>query len=116
MTVAIVVYKGLIPVVGRILTITSYAKVIVKILRKNILGLCYPGYKTIILSPRIIFLPQRYWDTIILHEMAHLKFPHHRKAFWSFLTILLGEDFKLQKDRMDTMMGIFYNYSEFLLK
>lgn len=31
-------------------------------------------------------------------------------------TILLGEDFKLQKDRMDTMMGIFYNYSEFLLK
>ena len=29
-------------------------KVIVKILRKNILGLCYPGYKTIILSPRII--------------------------------------------------------------
>lgn len=90
-------------------------KVIVKILRKNIL-VCYPGYKTIILSPRIIFLPQRYWDTIILHEMAHLKFPHHRKAFWSFLTILLGEDFKLQKDRMDTMMGIFYNYSEFLLK
>lgn len=48
--------------------------------------------------------------------MAHLKYPHHRKAFWSFLTILLGEDFKLQKDRMDTMMGIFYNYSEFLLK
>ena len=34
-------------------------KVIVKILRKNILGLCYLGYKTIILSPRIILLPQR---------------------------------------------------------
>ena len=48
--------------------------------------------------------------------MAHLKFPHHRKAFWNFLTILLGEDSKLQNDRMDAMMSTFYNYSEFLLK
>ncbi len=91
-------------------------KVIVKKLRKNTLGLCYTGYKTIALSPRIILLPQRYLDTIILHEMAHLKFPHHRKTFWNFLTILLGEDSKLQNDRMDAMMSTFYNYSEFLLK
>lgn len=48
--------------------------------------------------------------------MAHLKFPHHRKTFWNFLTILLGEDSKLQNDRMDAMMSTFYNYSEFLLK
>lgn len=91
-------------------------KVIVKKLRKNTLGLCYTDYKTIALSPRIILLPQRYLDTIILHEMAHLKFPHHRKTFWNFLTTLLGEDSKLQNDRMDAMMSTFYNYSEFLLK
>lgn len=91
-------------------------KVIVKKLRKNTLGLCYTDYKTIALSPRIILLPQRYLDSIILHEMAHLKFPHHRKTFWNFLTTLLGEDSKLQNDRMDAMMSTFYNYSEFLLK
>lgn len=91
-------------------------KVIVKKLRKCVLGQCYKGYQTIVLSPRIILLPQQYMDSVILHEMAHLKFSHHRKTFWDFLTTLLGEDSISQKRRMDMLMKTFYSYSDFLLK
>lgn len=91
-------------------------KVIVKKLRKCVLGQCYKGYQTIVLSPRIILLPQQYMDSVILHEMAHLKFSHHRKTFWDFLTTLLGEDSISQKRRMDMPMKTFYSYSDFLLK
>lgn len=91
-------------------------KIIIKQLKKHVLGQCYKDFQTIILSPRIILLPQKNMDSIILHEMAHLKFPHHRKTFWNFLSTLLGEDSILQKERMDTTMSTFYNYSDFLLK
>lgn len=91
-------------------------KIIVKKLRKCVLGQCYTDYQTIALSPKIILLPQKNMDSVILHEMAHLKFPHHRKRFWNFLTALLGEDSIAQKKRMDTMMSTFYSYSDFLLK
>lgn len=91
-------------------------KVIIKKLRKCVLGQCYKEYQTIVLSPKIILLPQKYMDSVILHEIAHLKFSHHRKAFWDFLTTLLGEDSILQKVRMDVQMKTFYRYSDFLLK
>lgn len=94
-----------------------YAKrVIVKKLPKNVLGQCCSKSRIISLSPKIILLPQEYLDSIILHEMAHLKFNHHRKSFWDFLTTLLGEDSISQKVRGDLRMSIFYGYSDFLLK
>lgn len=91
-------------------------KVVVRKLRKNVLGQCFAREKIIALSPKIILLPQEYLDSVILHEMAHLKFNHHRKTFWNFLTTLLGEDSESQKIRMDIKMSIFYGYSDFLLK
>ena len=63
------------------------------------------------LSPKILLLPEEYTDSVLLHEMAHLRFPHHRKSFWSFLSTLLGEDAKAQKLRMDVLMSRFYAYS-----
>lgn len=91
-------------------------KVMVRKLRKGVLGQCRTGDKTIILSPGIVLLPQGNMDSVILHEMAHLRFPHHRKTFWNFLTTLLGEDSVSQKVKMDAMMRKFYGYSDFLLR
>ncbi|MBR5613216.1 MAG: M48 family metallopeptidase [Bacteroidaceae bacterium] len=39
-----------------------------------------------------ILFPQAYLDEVILHEMAHLKYMHHRKSFWQHLSGLLGRD------------------------
>lgn len=90
-------------------------KVVVRKLRKNILGQCTHD-KMIYLSPTILLLPEEYTDSVILHEMAHLKYFHHRKSFWNYLTTLLGEESRAQKVRMDALMGKFYLYSEYLMK
>ena len=55
-------------------------------------------------------------DAVILHEMAHLKYHHHRKSFWKFLSELLGEDAKMQQAKRDIDMGIRYFYLDYLLK
>ena len=68
------------------------------------------------LSPKILLMPESYMDSVILHEMAHLKYLHHRKSFWNFLTILLGEDSNMQKVKMDIDMGIRYLYLDYILK
>lgn len=88
--------------------------VIVKKLRQNTLGYC-TGRK-IALSPKILLLPEPDMDSVILHEMAHLKHMHHRKSFWNHLTTLLGEDSQVQKLEMDIRSAAFYAYSDYLLK
>jgi hypothetical protein len=87
----------------------------VKKLRKTTLGCCSID-GCIELSPKILLMPESYMDSVILHEMAHLKYLHHRKSFWNFLTMLLGEDSNLQKVRMDIGMGIRYLYLDYILK
>ena len=84
-------------------------------LRKNILGRCFRDGR-IELSPKILLMPESYMDAVILHEMAHLKYHHHRKSFWRFLSELLGEDAYTQKVKMDIDMGIRYFYLDYLLK
>ncbi len=92
-----------------------YAKgVTVKKLRKRVLGQCHSITKHIDLSPAILLYPTELMDSVILHEMAHLKFPHHRKAFWNFLTTLLGEDSKEQKTLCDLAISKNMVYQEWL--
>lgn len=86
----------------------------VKKLRKNILGYCTG--RMIALSPKILLLPEADMDSVIMHEMAHLKHMNHQTAFWNHLSTLLGEDAKQQKEDMDRRSGAFYAYSEYLLK
>ena len=61
------------------------------LLRKNVMGNC-SWKKEIRLAPIIVLFPQVYLDEVILHEMAHLKYMHHRKSFWQHLSSLLGKD------------------------
>ena len=67
-------------------------KVIVSpLLRENVMGNC-SWEKEIRLAPIVVLFPQAYLDEVILHEMAHLKYMHHRKSFWQHLSGLLGRD------------------------
>ena len=87
----------------------------VRSLRKTTLGRCSTdGHME--LSPKILLMPEKYTDSVILHELAHLKHHHHRQSFWDFLSLLLGEDAQRQKVEMDGGMGVRYCYLDYIMK
>ncbi|MDE5591427.1 MAG: M48 family metallopeptidase, partial [Helicobacter sp.] len=51
----------------------------------NRLGCCHSGTKNIRFSQRLSLFPQRYIDSVIIHELAHLRFPNHQKDFWNLV-------------------------------
>lgn len=89
--------------------------VTVKRLRKNVFGQCSHS-NHITLQPFLVIFKQEWADGVILHEMAHYKYKHHRKSFWNFLSILIGEDSKLAKVKDDIAMSPYYNYYLYLTK
>ena len=90
-------------------------RVFVKKLRGNTMGCC-SIYNDISLIPGLIIMPQALIDSVILHEMAHYKYKHHRKSFWNLLSTLLGEESKLQKVKQDIAMSPFFEFVWFLTK
>lgn len=89
--------------------------VTVKRLRKNVLGQCsYSNYIT--LQPFLVIFKQEWTDGVILHEMAHYKYKHHRKSFWDFLSTLIGKDSRLAKVKDDIALSPYYNYYLYLTK
>ena len=89
--------------------------VVIKKLRKNILGYC-TGYNSIALSPMLLIFKQEWCDGVILHEMAHFTHKHHRKSFWNKLSELLGEDSNLAKVKDDIAIAPYYAYYQYLMK
>lgn len=90
-------------------------RVFVKKLRGNTMGCC-SVYNDISLIPGLIIMPQALIDSVILHEMAHYKYKHHRKSFWNFLSQLLGEDAQTQKGAMDIVLSKYWLQMKFLMK
>lgn len=89
--------------------------VTVKRLRKNVLGQCsYSNHIT--LQPFLVIFKQDWADGVILHEMAHYKYKHHRKSFWNFLSTLIGKNSELTKAKDDIAMSPYYNYYLYLTK
>ena len=89
--------------------------VTVKKLRKGILGQCTHDGR-IHLSPLIVIFPPALMDETILHEMAHLKYHHHRKSFWDFLSVLLGRNAKEGKILYDMAISRYWELYVFLMK
>ena len=70
----------------------------------------------IALQPFLVIFKQEWTDGVILHEMAHYKYKHHRKSFWNYLSTLIGEDSKMGKAKDDIAMSPYYNYYLYLTK
>ncbi len=87
----------------------------VKKLRKGVLGQCN-SFKVISLSPVLVIFPADFLDMVILHEMAHLKYMHHRKNFWAYLSQLINDDAKQQNDLRDIVLSKYIDLYEFLMK
>lgn len=90
-------------------------RVFIKKLRGNVLGCC-SVYNDISLVPGLIIMPQALIDGVILHEMAHYKYKHHRKSFWNYLSQLLGEDAQLQNKASDIVLSKYWFQIKFLMK
>ena len=90
-------------------------RVFVKKLRGNTMGCC-SVYNDISLIPGLIIMPQALIDSVILHEMAHYKHKHHRISFWNFLSQLLGEDARTQKEAMDIVLSKYWLQIKYLMK
>lgn len=89
--------------------------VTVKRLRKNILGQCsFSNHIT--LQPFLVIFKQEWMDGVILHEIAHYKYKHHKKSFWDFLSTLIGEDSRMAKVKDDIAMSPYHNYCLYLTK
>ena len=87
----------------------------VKKLRKGVLGQCN-SFKIISLSPVLVIFPIDFLDMVILHEMAHLKYMHHKKTFWAYLSVLINDDAKQQNDLRDIVLSKYISLYEFLMK
>jgi len=46
-------------------------------------GSCTPSKGTIRISHRLLEMPKWVLDYVIMHEMSHLLYPDHSKAFWN---------------------------------
>jgi hypothetical protein len=55
-------------------------------------GRCYSRLCLISLFPNIVFYGANYIREVILHELAHLTNPHHRRRFWKTNIAYLQEE------------------------
>lgn len=89
------------------------AGVEIKRLRKSILACCSAD-NVITLQPFLVLFKQQWADEIILHEMAHYRFKHHRRSFWNHLSDLLGHDARKSKAQKDIELSPYYGYCLYL--
>ena len=63
-------------------------------------GHCKKGRGTseIMINRVLVFLPEKYLEEVVVHEVAHLKFPHHQKDFRDLVIELQSENKILNKE------------------
>ena len=63
-------------------------------------GHCKKGRGTseIMINRSLVFLPEKYLEEVVVHEVAHLQHPHHQKSFRDLVLKLQPENKVLNKD------------------
>ena len=56
------------------------------------------GNSEIMINRALVFLPEKYLEEVVVHEVAHLKFPHHQKDFRDLVIELQSENKILNKE------------------
>lgn len=52
-------------------------------------GSCMPSKKNLYFSSRLIMLPDKVIDAIVVHEFAHMKYKYHNEEFYKFVSIYI---------------------------
>ncbi|WP_292460995.1 M48 family metallopeptidase [Methanothermococcus sp.] len=63
-------------------------------------GSCNYDKNKIILNLKLIEKPKYCIEYVILHELAHLKYPYHNKDFYNYLTVLMP-DWEWRRDKLN---------------
>lgn len=63
-------------------------------------GSCNVESRNINLNLELIKKPRYCIEYVILHELAHLKYPNHSKAFWEYMSVHMP-NWKWRKDRLE---------------
>lgn len=64
------------------------------------------GKDTIILNHRLIYAPLECIDYVLVHELCHIQYHHHKKAFWDMVNTKYPQ-WKKEKERLDTEYGVY---------
>lgn len=62
----------------------------------------YTPSSRVLLNSRLIHAPAACIDYVVIHELCHLKHPHHGRAFYDLLDLVLP-DWRRLKDRLEQM-------------
>jgi hypothetical protein len=65
---------------------------------KGYYGECFPKKKKIILSTRLAKYELKYILSVIYHECAHFKYPHHQKEYYEYLEQRYPNYKRIQKE------------------
>lgn len=63
-------------------------------------GSCNVESRNINLNLELIKKPRYCIEYVILHELSHLKYPNHSKAFWEYMSVHMP-NWKWRKDRLE---------------
>lgn len=66
-------------------------------------GSCNVEKKNINLNLELIKKPRYCIEYVILHELAHLKYPNHSKEYWEYMSIYMP-NWKWRKDKLESIM------------
>ncbi len=66
-------------------------------------GSCQPVKGKITLNTRLVEAPIEAIDYVVLHELAHMKYPHHQKSFYDFIARFMP-DWKARKELLKGIM------------
>ena len=65
-------------------------------------GSCQPAKGKITLNTRLVEAPVEAIDYVVLHELAHMKYPHHQQSFYDFIDRFMPD----WKERRELLKGI----------
>ncbi|MGN0308068.1 MAG: M48 family metallopeptidase [Lachnospiraceae bacterium] len=65
-------------------------------------GSCQPSKEKITLNTRLVEAPLKAIDYVVLHELAHMKYPHHQKSFYDFIAHFMPD----WRERKELLKGI----------
>lgn len=93
-------FKIILPILNKYLTILNLSINSISFRpMKTRWGSCNSYKKYININSLLISSPVEAIEYVILHEIAHLEFPHHQKEFWEFIEKIMP-DWKIRRKKL----------------